>query len=287
MGSALFPADGGTVDDLLRHADLALYRAKKSGRALHIRYHYTFKESLERHRVLEADLGRAVEAGELELHYQPQVSLADGMLIGAEALMRWRHKERGLIMPGEFLPVLSNCAMSTAVGEWVLHTACRQAAAWHAAGNSLCIGVNLFPSQFLPELPQRIAMALHDAGLPPHLLEIEITENILLCDDEKTTALLAGIRNLGVRVALDDFGTGFASLTRLKRFPLEPTENRSIFVTRLASDRADTAIVRALIGLSRESGLSTIAEGIEAPTAPLFCANSAATRAKAFTLAVR
>jgi diguanylate cyclase (GGDEF)-like protein len=182
MGSALFRGDGGTVDDLLCHADLALHRAKQLGRALHIPYNHTFKESLERLRVLEADLSRAVDANELELHYQPQLSLVSGKLAGTEALMRWRHKERGLVMPDEFLPVLSNCTLSAAVGEWVLRTACRQAAAWHAAGHSLCMGVNLFPSQFTPDLPQQIATVLHETGLPPHLLEIEITENVLPCD---------------------------------------------------------------------------------------------------------
>lgn len=263
IGTALFPGDGEGVDDLLTHADLALYMAKKGGRALHVAYDKSLGDGVARERKLKRDLQLAFEQGQFEIHYQPQVELRSNAIVGCEALLRWRHPERGLLQPSAFLAVLSGCEIAPAVGHIILRSACEAAAEWHRAGRDVCMGVNLFPSQFTPQLPSHIAQVLQETGLPPHLLEIEITENILLSDDDRTIALLAEVRALGVRVALDDFGTGFASLTHLKRFPLDRLKIDRSFVSCFGSDRPSTAIVTAIIGLARELGLSTIAEGIE------------------------
>lgn len=263
IGSACFPADGSNVDDLLSHSDLALYRAKSSGRAQHVPYAPAFKAEIDSRRALEADLRRAHAQGEFVPFFQPQARLGDNVIVGVEALIRWMHPERGLVQPAQFLPVLTASPIAADVGHALMRQACLQGAAWAAAGREIRIGVNLFPSQFTQDLPLRLAAILAETGLPPRLLEIEITENILLTDDEKTIALLRDVRDLGVCVALDDFGTGFASLTHLKRFPLDRLKIDRSFVTTFGSDPADTAIVTAIVGLARELGLHTIAEGIE------------------------
>lgn len=263
IGSATYPVDGESVDELLSHSDLALYRAKSSGRAQHIAYAPSFKAEVDSRRALEADLRRAHAQGEFVPFFQPQARLADDRIVGVEALIRWIHPERGLVQPGQFLPVLTASPIAADVGYTIMRESCRQGAAWAASGRALRIGVNLFPSQFTQGLPARIAEILEETGLPPRLLEIEITENILLTDDEKTIALLREVRDLGVCVALDDFGTGFASLTHLKRFPLDRLKIDRSFVTTFGSDPADTAIVTAIVGLARDLGLHTISEGIE------------------------
>jgi diguanylate cyclase (GGDEF)-like protein/PAS domain S-box-containing protein len=263
IGSACFPADGGTVDDLLSHSDLALYRAKSSGRAQHVAYAPAFKAEVDSRRALEADLRRAHAQGEFLPYFQPQARLSDDRIVGVEALIRWVHPEHGLVQPGQFLPVLTPSPIAAEVGFEIMRKACAQGAIWAAAGHEIRIGVNLFPSQFTQGLPTRLAAILAETGLPPRLLEIEITENILLTDDEKTIALLRDVRDLGVCVALDDFGTGYASLTHLKRFPLDRLKIDRSFVTTFGTDPADTAIVTAIVGLARDLGLQTISEGIE------------------------
>lgn len=265
IGSACFPADGGTVDDLLSHSDLALYRAKNGGRAQHVAYVPVFKAEVDSRRALEAELRRAHAQGEFVPYFQPQARLADHAIVGVEMLIRWRHPERGLVQPAQFIPVLTASPIAADVGYALIRAACRQGAAWASAGQDVRVGVNLFPSQFAQDLPQRLAEILAETGLPPRLLEVEITENILLTDDEKTIALLREVRDLGVSVALDDFGTGYASLTHLKRFPLDRLKIDRSFATTFGADPADTAIVTAIVGLARELGLHTIAEGIEDP----------------------
>lgn len=263
IGSAIYPDDGRGVDELLLHSDLALYTAKRSGRARHVSYDRRFKEALDRHHMLMGELRQAVQAGQFELFYQPQLSLADRRMVGVEALIRWRHSERGIVYPAEFLPALGDSNLASDVGEWTLRTACRQAAAWQAAGHEICVGVNLFAAQFNAQLPARIRRVLAETNLQPRLLEIEITESMLLRDPQKAAALLREVRALGVRVALDDFGIGFASLTHLKRFALDRLKIDRSFVASFGTDRARSAIVTAIIALARELGVVTLAEGIE------------------------
>jgi diguanylate cyclase (GGDEF)-like protein/PAS domain S-box-containing protein len=263
-GAALHPRDGDTPEELLAKADLALYRAKKEGRGAHVRYHSSFKRDLEHRRLLEAELHRAVQEDEFELLYQPQVRLSDGGIIGAEALIRWRHPVRGLISPGEFLHVLNSGNMATTVGTWVLQTACKQGRRWQSAGYDIRVAVNLSPAQFNEELPDIIVGALQETGLSAHLLEVEVTENILLSEDDPTTTkLLQRIRTLGVRIAFDDFGTGYASLSYLRRFPLDRLKIDRSFVSDLGNDPRNTAIVAAIVDLSKGLGLSVVAEGID------------------------
>ncbi|RTL65173.1 MAG: EAL domain-containing protein [Hyphomicrobiales bacterium] len=263
VGSVRFPEDGDTVDDLLSHAGLALFQAKSTARGGHAAYDVALKDEIERRRAMEERMKRAFDNGEFELYYQPQVRLHDGKLVGAEALLRWHSGPGEIAQPAAFMDVLSRCSVTPHVGAWTLRTACAQAAAWHRAGRDICIGVNLFPIQFAPSLVAEIRRVLEDTGLPPHLLEIEITENILLTEDERTTRLLGDIRALGVRVALDDFGTGFASLTHLKKFPLDRLKIDRSFVTDFGADARDTAIVNAVLAIGAQLGIDTIAEGIE------------------------
>ena len=263
-GGAIHPQDASTGEELLAKADLALYRAKDSGKGRYVPYQNSFKEELEQRRVLEAELDRAVRQGEFELWYQPQVNLSDSSMIGVEALLRWRHPTRGVLAPGDFLDVLSSGNLAAAVGAWVLRTACEDGQRWHAAGHSLRVGVNLFPAQFHSGLPQDIERVLIHTGFAARLLELEVTENILLNeDDPKTIEMLHRIRALGVGIAFDDFGTGYASLSYLIRFPLDRLKIDRSFVRDFGQNDRHTAIVNAIVDLGRRLGHSVIAEGIE------------------------
>jgi EAL domain-containing protein (putative c-di-GMP-specific phosphodiesterase class I) len=213
---------------------------------------------------LEAELVRAAERKEFELFYQPQVRLADGGLIGAEALIRWHHPVRGLVSPAEFMPVVNTSSISDRIAEWVLETACRQARVWEQAGRDVRVSVNLSPSQLRSgDLASSVAEILDITGLTPALLELEVTEDILLLDEERVLDIFRRIQELGVRVVFDDFGTGYASLSYLKKFPLDGLKIDRSFVIELRADSDDAAIVGSTIGLSRQLGLSLIAEGIE------------------------
>jgi EAL domain-containing protein (putative c-di-GMP-specific phosphodiesterase class I) len=213
---------------------------------------------------LEADLERALEHDEFELFYQPQVNLKDGRLVGAEALIRWRHPERGLVLPESFMPVVNASSISDGVALWVMTTACRQGSLWQQQGHTVRLGVNLSPSQFQSgDLAATVAAILEDSGFSPSLLELEVTESILLEDDERALEIFRKIQNLGVQLAFDDFGTGYASLTYLKTFPLDRLKIDKSFVGKLVANPDDMAIVGATIGLGKLLGLSVIAEGIE------------------------
>jgi diguanylate cyclase (GGDEF)-like protein/PAS domain S-box-containing protein len=266
IGVALYPHDCADAHELLGNADLAMFRAKATANGRHVFFDRAIRGELEQRLKLTAELQQAAEKGEFELFYQPQVRLADGKLIGAEALIRWRHPTRGLVSPGEFVAVLDMTPVAHATAMWVMRQACRQARLWHDNGNSLRVGVNLAPSLFKSgDLAGSVASILADAGLPAASLELEVTENILLADDEKTREIFRRIRALGVHIALDDFGTGYASLTYLKKFPLSQLKIDQLFVRELKPDSSDAAIVESTITLCRLLGLSVIAEGIEEP----------------------
>jgi len=264
-GVALAPVHAQEALELIGHADLALFKAKSYGRG----QTYVFVKALlleaVARRLNNIELHRAVDEGEFVLFYQPQIRLSDGVLTGAEALLRWVHPQRGLLSPAAFLPALEGGPLAAVVGFWVLDEACAQAARWRRNGAyDFRIGVNLFGAQFrVSDLVQEVISALQRHGLPPEALELEITENIVLDNDDLVLDALRRIRNLGVGIAFDDFGTGYASLSLLKRYPLSRIKIDRSFVQNLLESERDAAVVRAILDLSRSFGLETIAEGIE------------------------
>jgi diguanylate cyclase (GGDEF)-like protein/PAS domain S-box-containing protein len=271
IGSAIYPAGGVTADELLSNGHLALSRAKAMRRGGHVIFEESIRSELEARLTLEAELVLAIEREEFELFYQPQVNLLDGRLIGAEALIRWRHPTRGLVPPGAFIPLVNTSTISDAVADWVLTTASRQARRWELAGHRVQVGINLSPSQLQSgDLAERVATLLETTGLSPELIELEVTEDILLHDESRVLDIFRRLQELGVRVVFDDFGTGYASLSYLKKFPLDGLKIDRSFVMDLLTDNNDAAIVGSTIGLSHQLGLSVIVEGIEnAATAEL------------------
>ena len=263
IGLAAFPKDCRAADDLLGNAHLALYRAKSGRRGKHFVFERSIRVELETRARLEVELAHALEENEFDLYYQPKVNLEDDTLIGAEALIRWRHPYRGLLTPADFMHVAKTSSVSDPLALWVMKTACRQAHIWQKRGFDLSMAVNLAPSQLRSsELATTIANVLKETGCPPSRLEVEVTEDILI-DDEDAVGLFRKIQDLGVRILLDDFGTGYASLTYLKKFPINGLKIDKSFVCQLRVEIDDAAIVSSTIGLSTLLGLSVVAEGIE------------------------
>jgi len=261
IGIAVGPADGSTADDILIAADLALYAVKAGKRGTFQFYDRRMSEGLEERRQLEADLRRAIERAELELHYQPSVVLKTGEIAGFEALARWHHPVRGNVPPSLFISIAEECGLIHAIGEWSLTEACRQAATWP---ERLKIAVNLSPVQFSgPDLVGMVRGVLARTGLPAHRLELEITEQMLLDSGEATLAILRDLKALGLHVAMDDFGTGYSSLNYLRSFPFDRIKVDRSFVTGLGAGAQNAAIVRAVIDIARVLGMRTTAEGIE------------------------
>jgi diguanylate cyclase (GGDEF)-like protein/PAS domain S-box-containing protein len=264
IGTARYPFDGKTADELLGAGHLAQGRAKADKHGVVAAFVPAFRQELEARLTLEAELTLAADREEFELFYQPQVRLSDAAVIGAEALIRWRHPTRGLVPPGQFIPVVNTSPLSERVANWVLVTACCQARGWEVAGKPVRVGVNLSPSQVLSgSLVTSVRTALALTQLSPHWLELEVTEDIILADAERALAMFREIQGLGVRVVFDDFGTGYASLTYLKQFPLDGLKIDRSFVTELRPGSGDAAIVSSTIELSKKLGLDVIAEGIE------------------------
>jgi diguanylate cyclase (GGDEF)-like protein/PAS domain S-box-containing protein len=264
IGVAIYPVDCDSAEELLGNADLALYRAKSDGRGRHVFFDRTIRNALEARLSLEVELRDAINKQELELFYQPQVSLRDGKLIGAEALIRWRHPVRGLVSPADFMPIVNASSFSDRIALWVMETACRQGRAWQRTGHDVRIGINLSPSQFQSgDLAATVARVLAETGLSPSLLELEVTEDILLEDDARALDIFRRIQDLGVLIAFDDFGTGFASLSYLKKFPLNGLKIDQSFVRDMRPESDDAAIVSSTVSLGKLLGLTVIAEGIE------------------------
>lgn len=264
VGAALFPKDAKNGEELFANADLALYRAKSEGRGISLFFQPQFRTEFESRVALEGELQRAVIGQEFELFYQPQIDLKSGVLVGAEALIRWRHPERGLIPPAEFIPVVNASPLSEKVGKWVIESACAQGAVWSRAGHRLRIAANLAPSQLQSSnLDDTVRTALTNANFSADLLELEITEDSVLADEEHALRNIRAIQSLGVRMAFDDFGTGYASLSYLKKFRLDVLKIDRSFVMGLGQSTDDMAIVSAAIALGRQFGLSVVAEGIE------------------------
>lgn len=266
-GIAIAPADGLNVEDLISNADLALYDAKAAGGHTYRLFLPMLRAKVQARRELETELRRAFSDKEFALYFQPQLRLSDGAVVGAEALLRWQHPERGVLGPGVFIEALAQSPVALEVGRWILQTACDNAAAWRAMGFApVRIGVNLFPAQFHDgTLLEDVNAALLQSGLPADALELEITENIALGHDEAMLEVLRKLRASGVNLAFDDFGTGYASLSYLTRYPLTRLKIDRAFVQKITDKSAseDTAIVRSIIVMAHNLGLEVIAEGVE------------------------
>lgn len=265
IGIALEGAAGERPEDVLNNADMAMYRAKARGKACYERFDVGMRASAVARLQLESNLRRAAEREEFRLYFQPIVSLEDGVVTGAEALLRWQHPERGLITPAEFIPLAEETGLIVPIGEWVLRTACAQARAWHAAGHSdLRVTVNFSARQFeLPNLPELIRTVLKETGLAASALELEITESIAMEDVDFSREILTELRADGIHISIDDFGTGSSSLRYLKRFPIDVLKIDQTFVRDLTSDISDAAITAAMITMAHSLELKVIAEGVE------------------------
>ncbi len=261
IGIAMVPRHGATADDIIRNADIALYQAKSEGRGTPIFFQSEFEQKANARRRLEVDLKTAINEGQLELYYQPIISLASRDIVACEALMRWRHPDRGFISPAEFIPIAEETGLIRALGKFAIRHACRDASAWPG---SLKVAINLSAAQFTSfDLVTDVLAALAETGLVPNRLEFEVTESLLLRDESKTHEILHKLRDMGVSIALDDFGTGYASLSYLTRFPFDKIKIDQTFVRDLP-DRPDcVAIVRAVAALAANLGMTTVAEGIE------------------------
>ncbi|MGM0594486.1 MAG: EAL domain-containing protein [Pseudomonadota bacterium] len=265
IGISLYPDDGHTAANLVKYADTAMYRAKEEGRNTYQFYTQELTDSVVERMELEAALRRALERDQLELHYQPQVDLAQRRIIGAEALLRWTHPELGNVPPDKFIPLAEESGMIIEIGDWVLQQACTQAVAWARQYEDFRrIAVNLSGVQIQRrDIVDKVAAVLRRTGLEPHLLELEITESVLMHYPEIAAETLQGLRNLGVELAIDDFGTGYSSMSYLKRFPIQNLKIDRSFVMDIPKDSNDTAITRAVIALGKSLQLSVIAEGVE------------------------
>jgi diguanylate cyclase (GGDEF)-like protein len=267
IGIALYPRDGATVDTLVAHADAAMYHAKKLGRN-NVQCYTESMSAVTHERVkLESELHEALRTRQFELHYQPKVDTATGLINSAEALIRWRHPQRGLLQPADFMPIADECGLLDAIGEWVLCEACRQARIWQQTGpRAVRVAVNLAPSQFrLFDLVGQIRRALDASGLDPGLLEIELTETAVMSDAEESVQILEAISRMGVLVSVDDFGTGYSSMSYLRRFPIDKLKIDRCFIEQMTARPEDASIVTAIISLAHSLRLKVIAEGVETP----------------------
>ncbi len=265
IGISVYPEDGETVGTLIKNSDSALYRAKERGRDGVQLYAPAMNAQAAERLNLEGSLRRALPLGQFELYYQPVVDAARLHAVGVEALLRWRHPERGLLAPGEFINLAEVTGLISQIGPWALRTACGQARRWHEQGHgSLLLSVNVSPRQFLEgDLVAQVASALEETGLDPSLLELEITESLAMQRAEATAATLGRLKSLGVRVAIDDFGTGYSSLAYLKRFPLDTLKIDRSFVQDIHDDPVAAAISRAVIVMAHTLKLRVVAEGVE------------------------
>ncbi|KJC34801.1 EAL domain-containing protein [Bradyrhizobium sp. LTSP857] len=261
IGIALSPGDGVTSEELMRNADMALYRAKSDGGGVHHFFEREMDLQAQKRRDMELDLRRAFANGEFELHYQPLVSIASDRISGFESLLRWRHPDKGMISPAEFIPVAEDIGLISPLGGWVLREACAEAVKWPT---DIKVAVNLSPVQFRSRnLVQVVISALAQSGLSPKRLELEITESIFLAETDANLAILHQLRELGVGISMDDFGTGYSSLSYLRSFPFDKIKIDRSFVKDLAQRPDCVAIVRAISGLGRSLNITTTAEGVE------------------------
>jgi diguanylate cyclase (GGDEF)-like protein/PAS domain S-box-containing protein len=265
IGIALFPEDGDAPGPLLRNSETAMYRAKKDGLGTYQFYSTEMNAEGARLLALETLLRQALSRNEFSLHYQPQVDVDSGHLVGVEALLRWSSPELGMVSPIQFIPMAEETGLIVPIGDWVLQTACAEAKRWLGLlGVGIPVAVNLSARQFRkPDLLASIQLVLDKTGLPNHLLEIEITEGSLIVDPSGAVDVLRGIREMGVRTAIDDFGTGYSSLAYLKTFPLDRLKIDRAFIRDLPDNSSDVAIARAIVALGRNLNMEVLAEGVE------------------------
>jgi len=282
IGYSIFPIDTPERDQVLSNAKLAMHRGKSKQRGTIAQYRAEMDDQARTRRVLARDLQYAVDRGELLLHYQLQASLQDGAISGAEALMRWRHPQHGLISPAEFIPLAEETEAIIAMGEWALRTACRDAADGRIPGS---VAVNLSPVQFRREnLAETIYAILLETGLSPRRLEVEVTESTVMSDQSLALHILRKLKAMGISVAMDDFGTGYSSLATLHAFPFDKIKLDQSFVKRLPNDAA-AAIVRTVLALGRSLGRPILAEGIETEAQWRFLADEGCASGQGYLLA--
>jgi diguanylate cyclase (GGDEF)-like protein len=265
IGIALFPDDGDTPANLIRNADAALHFAKEQGRNNCQFYGRGMNARALEKLSMESQLREALGQEQFLLHYQPKIEVASGRIVGVEALIRWRHPELGMVPPLKFIPVAEEIGLIVGIGEWVIRTACREARAWQHAGCApIEVAVNIAGSHFRQAgLPDFVSKTLAEAGLPAHLLEIELTESMLMSNTEDTVATLRRIKDMGIKLAIDDFGTGYSSLAYLKRFPLDALKIDRSFIKDMPGAACDAALTTAIIGMAHGLNLKVVAEGVE------------------------
>jgi predicted signal transduction protein with EAL and GGDEF domain len=260
IGIGIYPQDGADAPTLVANTDAALFRAKSEMRGSIRFFEVSMDKQLREKRALQQDLRSAISRDELALHYQPQAHI-DGEITAFEALVRWHHPRHGLVAPGTFIPLAEESGLIISLGEWILRTACREAAAWP---RPLHIAINLSPVQFQHgDLPRLVHQILLETGLAPSRLELEITEGVLIGDFTRAVAILRRLKHLGVRIAMDDFGTGYSSLSYLQSFPFDKIKIDQAFVANLGHSQQAATIIRAVIALGRGLNLPVVAEGVE------------------------
>ena len=282
IGLALAIEDGREPEELLRNADLALYKAKGAGKNVVRSYDPQLGRQARERLELEADLRRALTAKALDVHFQPLVDTRSGQIVGAEALVRWSHPEKGMISPAEFIPLAEETGLILELGRAVLEATCKHALSWPAHVKA---AVNLSPVQFRdPDLVSTILNALRDTGLPPERLELEITEGVLLLDEERTFATMQRLRSLGISLSIDDFGTGYSSFSYLRRFPFSKIKIDRSFVCNLPDDRESGAIVDAIVALAKALRMTVVIEGVERPEQFAFAATAGCEQVQGFLI---
>jgi diguanylate cyclase (GGDEF)-like protein len=265
IGIVAYPDDGPDAETLMKNADAAMYHAKESGRDGYKFFKPEMNLRAIERQSLEADLRHAIERQELLLHYQPKVDLATGAIIGVEALIRWRHPQRGIVPPAQFIEIAEDCGLIVPVGRWVLREACRQARAWQVAGlPPLGMAINISSVELrVADFAAGVRAILAETGLEPPSLELELTETFLMQDSRSTADVLKVLKDIGVLLALDDFGTGYSSLSYLKRFPIDALKIDRSFVHNLTTAEDDAGIVTAVIGMGKSLHMRVVAEGVE------------------------
>ena len=265
IGISFYPNDGDDAETLMKNADTAMYRAKDSGRSNYQFYFSDMNARFLERLAMETSMRRAIEREQFELYYQPQMDVESGAIIGAEALIRWNHPDLGMVSPAHFIPLAEESGLIQSIGEWVLRTACHQAAQWQRAGYPpLLVSVNVSARQFRQlGFAELVASALEENGLSASCLELELTESVLMGHTDKNIAILGALKDLGLTIAIDDFGTGYSSLSYLKRLPIDTLKIDRSFVGDLPEDKDDAAIVDAVISMAHSLSLKVVAEGVE------------------------